>query len=89
MSVGNLHVGTSTLAETATRHGAAYRTQVTGAQNLSLTIGTVLAAGATVHSVTLNGAHVPYRLVTSTRGTAVEVTVSHPAATELLAVAAS
>jgi hypothetical protein len=89
MSVGNLHVGTSSLAETATRHGAAYRTQVTGAQGLSLTIGTVLASGTTVRSVTLNGVHVPYRLVTTTRGTAVEVTVPHPAASEVLAVAAS
>ena len=88
MSVGNLQVGTSTLAETATRHGAAYHTQVTGAQDLSLTIGTVLAPGATVHSVTLNGAHVPYHLVTTHRGTAVEVTVPHPAATEVLAVEA-
>ena len=89
ISVGNLHVGSATLGETATRHGAAYRTEVTGAQNLALTIGTVLAAGATVHSVTLNGVTVAYHLVTTTRGTAVEVTVPHPAADELLAVAAS
>ena len=88
MSVGNLHVGTSTLGETASRHGAAYRTEVTGAQGLALTIGTVLAAGATVHSVTLNGAHVAYQLVTTHRGTAVEVSVPHPAADEVLAVQA-
>jgi hypothetical protein len=88
MSVANLHVGASTLAETATRHGAAYRTEVTGAQNLTLTIGTVLAPGATVHSVTLNGAHVSYHLVTTHRGTAVEVSVPHPAADEVLAVEA-
>ena len=88
MSVGNLHVGNSTLAETATRHGAAYRTEVTGAQGLSLTIGTVLAAGATVHSVTLNGARVAYHLVTTHRGTAVEVTVPRPTADEVLAVEA-
>jgi glycogen debranching enzyme len=88
MSVGNLHVGTSTLGETASRHGAAYRTGVTGAQGLALTIGTVLAAGATVHSVTLNGVHVPYQLVTTHRGTAVEVSVPHPAADEVLAVQA-
>jgi hypothetical protein len=88
MSVGNLHVGSATLAETASRHGAAYRTEVTGAQGLNLTIGTVLAAGATVHSVTLNGAHVAYHLVTTHRGTAVEVTVPHPAAGEVLAVEA-
>jgi hypothetical protein len=88
MSVGNLHVGTSTLGETASRHGAAYRTEVTGAQGLSLTIGTVLASGATVHSVTLNGAHVAYQLVTTHRGTAVEVSVPHPAADEVLAMQA-
>jgi hypothetical protein len=88
MSAGNLRVGSSTLAETATRHGAAYRTEVRGAQGLVLTIGTVLAPGATVHSVTLNGAHVAYHLVTTHRGTAVEVSVPHPAASEVLAVAA-
>jgi glycogen debranching enzyme len=88
MSVGNLHVGASTLAETASRHGDAYRTEVTGAQGLALTIGTVLAAGATVHSVTLNGVHVAYQLVTTNRGTAVEVSVPHPAADEVLAVQA-
>jgi hypothetical protein len=88
MSAGNLHVGAGTLGETASRHGAAYRTEVTGAQGLALTIGTVLAAGATVHSVTLNGAHVAYQLVTTNRGTAVEVSVPHPAADEVLAVEA-
>jgi hypothetical protein len=88
MSVHNLHVGSSTLGETVSRQGGAYRTQVTGAQGLALTIGTVLAAGATVHSVTLNGAPVAYRLVTTHRGTAVEVSVAHPAANEVLAVQA-
>jgi hypothetical protein len=88
MSVGNLHVGASTLAETASRHGDAYRTEVTGARGLALTIGTVLAAGATVHSVTLNGVPVAYQLVTTNRGTAVEVSVPHPAADEMLAVQA-
>ena len=88
MSVGNLHVGASTLAETASRHGNAYRTEVTGAQGLALTIGTVLAASATVHSVTLNGVPVAYQLVPTNRGTAVEVSVPHPAAAEVLAVQA-
>jgi len=88
MSVGNLHVGASTLAETASRHGDAYRTEVTGAQGLALTIGTVLAASATVHSVTLNGVPVAYQLVPTNRGTAVEVSVPHPAAAEVLAVQA-
>ena len=88
MSVGNLHVGASTLAETASRHGVSYRTEVTGAQGLALTIGTVLAASATVHSVTLNGVPVAYQLVPTNRGTAVEVSVPHPAAAEVLAVQA-
>ncbi|HTZ29628.1 MAG TPA: hypothetical protein VMC83_36865, partial [Streptosporangiaceae bacterium] len=88
MSVENLHVGTATLGETASRRGAAYRTEVTGARGLALTIGTVLAAGATVHSVTLNGVPVVYQLVTTHRGTAVEVSLPHAAAEEVLAVQA-
>jgi hypothetical protein len=88
MSVGNLHVGTATLGETASRRGAAYRTEVTGARGLALTIGAVLAAGTAVHSVTLNGTPVAYRLVTTHRGTAVEVSVPHPGAEEVLAVQA-
>ncbi len=88
MSVKNLHVGSATLGETASRRGATYQTEVTGARGLALTIGTVLAAGASVHSVTLNGAPVAYRLVTTHRGTAVEVSVPHPAAEEVLAVQA-
>lgn len=89
VSVGNLHVGTATLGERASHHGAAYRTEVTGAQGLALTIGVVLAAGVTVHSVTLNGAPVAYQLVSTHRGTAVEVPVPHPGADEALAVQAS
>jgi hypothetical protein len=88
MSVQNLHVGTATLGETASRQGTAYQTEVTGAQGLALTIGAVLAAGATVHAVTLNGVPVHYQLVTTHRGTAVEVSVPHPAAAEVLAVQA-
>jgi hypothetical protein len=41
-----------------------------------------------VHSVTLNGASVAYHLVTTQRGTAVEVSVPHSAADEVLAVQA-
>jgi glycogen debranching enzyme len=39
MSVQNLHVGTGTLGETASHHGAAYRTEVTGAQGLAPRVG--------------------------------------------------
>jgi hypothetical protein len=88
MSVKNLRVGSATLGETASRRGATYQTEVTGARGLALTIGTVLASGATVHSVTLNGVPVAYRLVTTHRGSAVEVSVPHPAAEEVLAVRA-
>jgi len=88
MSVKNLRVGSATLGETASRRGATYRTEVTGARGLALTIGAVLAAGATVHSVTLNGVPVAYRLVTTHRGSAVEVSVPHPATEEVLAVQA-
>ncbi len=89
MSVANLHVGNAILGERASHHGAAYRTEVTGAQGLALTIGTVLATGARVHSVTLNGAPVAYRLVSTHRGTALEVSVPRPGAAESLAVQAS
>jgi hypothetical protein len=89
MSVGNLRVGNAILGERASHRGAAYRTEVTGSHGLALTIGTVLAAGARVHSVRLNGAPVPYRLVTTHRGTAVEVLVPHPGAAESLRVQAS
>jgi len=49
-------------------------------------IGAVLAAGAKPGTVTLNGQKVHYKLVTTTRGTAVEVSVKAPAAQETLAV---
>jgi hypothetical protein len=89
MSVGNLRVGNAVLGERASHHGAVYRTEATGSQGLALTIGTVLAAGVRVHSVTLNGAPVAYQLVRTHRGTAVEVSVPHPGADESLAVLAS
>jgi hypothetical protein len=62
---------------------------VPGAAGLSLTIGTVLAAGAKPQSVTLNGTKVPYHLVATSRGNAVEVSVTAPAAQETLAVQAA
>lgn len=57
---------------------------MSGAQGLALTIGTVLPAGAKPQSVTLNGASVKWQLVTTREGTAVEVSVAHPAADEVL-----
>ena len=86
LDVSNLHVGSASLAEGASQHSGVYRTTVTGAQGLSLTIGTVLPAGKTPRSVTLNGAPVRYRVVNSSRGTEVQVSVPRPAAQETLAV---
>jgi hypothetical protein len=78
LSVSDLRVGRDSLTETASHSvnssgGNTYQTVVSGAHGLSLTIGTVVPAGATVAAVTLNGHHVRYRLVPGTRGLAVEV----------------
>ena len=71
---------------TASHQAGTYRTQVSGAAGLTLTIGTVLPSGAKPRSVTLNGQQVHYKLVGTPRGTAVEVLVKAPAAQETLAV---
>lgn len=86
LSVSQLRVGGQDLAVSASQQAGRYRTTVSGASGLSLTIGTVLPAGAKPSSVTLNGKKAPYRLVTTTRGTAVEVSVAAPAAQEVLSV---
>jgi hypothetical protein len=86
LSVSRLRVGHGDLAVKASQQSGTYRTRVSGATHLKLTIGAVLPAGAKPTSVTLNGNKVHYKLVTSTRGTAVEVFVKAPAATETLAV---
>ena len=86
LSVSRLRVGSQDLAVTASHQGGGYRTQVSGATGLALTIGAVLPTGAKPQSVTLNGMKVPYKLVTTARGTAVEVSVKAPAAQEALAV---
>jgi hypothetical protein len=70
----------------ASHQAGSYRTQVSGAAGLSLTIGTVLPSGAKPSSVTLDGQKVHYKLVSTPRGTAVEVSVKAPAAQETLAV---
>jgi hypothetical protein len=46
----------------------------------------VLPSGAKPQSVTLNGTKVHYKLVTTTRGTAVEVSVKTPTGQQTLAV---
>ena len=86
LSVSQLRVGHQDLAVNAGHQAGSYSTQVSGAAGLTLTIGTVLPGGVTPQSVTLNGTKVHYQLVTTTRGTAVEVSVKAPAAQETLAV---
>ena len=88
LSVSRLRVGAQDLAVNASHRAGSYRTQVSGATGLRLTIGTVLPAGTKPRSVTLNGSKVHYRLVSTARGTAVEVSVQAPAAQETLAVQA-
>ena len=86
LSVSQLRVGHQDLAVNAGHQAGSYSTQVSGATGLTLTIGTVLPSGAKPQSVTLNGTKADYKLVTTTRGTAVEVSVKAPAAQETLAV---
>jgi hypothetical protein len=86
LSVSQLRVGNQVLAVNASHQPGSYRPQVAGAKGLTLTIGAVLPSGTRPQSVTLNGARVHYKLVTTTRGTAVEVSVKAPAAQETLAV---
>ncbi len=54
--------------------------------SVALTIGTVLPAGTTPRSVTLNGQPVRYQTACTHRGLAVEVSVPAAAGAEALAV---
>jgi len=85
LSVKQLRVGSQDLAVSASHQAGTYQTQVSGATGLALIIGAVLPSGAKPTAVTLNGQKVHYKLVTTTRGTAVEVSVKAQAA-ETLAV---
>ncbi|HET7013020.1 MAG TPA: hypothetical protein VFI65_03865, partial [Streptosporangiaceae bacterium] len=86
LRVSRLRVGSHELGVDASRRAGVYRTQVSGASGFGLTIGAVLPAGAKPASVRLNGAKVAFKLVSSTRGPAVEVQVLAPAASETLVV---
>ncbi len=88
LSVGKLAVGSHSLGVSAAHSGSTYRVAVTGASGIDLTIGTVVPAGSTVASVTLNGHPVPYQIVTSTRGEQVEVAAGAAAGAEVLVVRA-
>jgi hypothetical protein len=89
LSVRDLRVGGSALAESASHSGDVYQTEVSGASGLALTIGSVLPAGAAPQSVTLNGQPVSYQRVSSHRGLEILVSVPHPAAHETLVVQAA
>ncbi|HZC39359.1 MAG TPA: hypothetical protein VE343_01720 [Streptosporangiaceae bacterium] len=86
LSVRDLRVGAGSIDETVSRQGGTYTTTVTGVPGPALTIGAVLAGGAKPQSVTLNGSPVPYQVVATSRGQAVEVAVPHPAGTQRLTV---
>jgi len=86
LRVSRLRVGSHELGVDASHRAGVFRTQVSGASGLGLTIGAVLPAGAKPSSVTLNGAKVGFKLVSSTRGPAVEVLVKAPARSETLVV---
>jgi hypothetical protein len=86
LSVRDLRVGGQALGEDASHAGNTYRTAVTGAHGLALTIGTVVPAGSSVATVTLNGHPVHYQVTAGHRGLAVTVSVPSPAAQETLAV---
>jgi hypothetical protein len=89
LAVSDLKVGDNALAESASRNGNTYQTEVSGAGGLALTIGAVLPAGATPKSVTLNGQPVSYQRMSSNRGLEIRVSVPDPAASETLVVKAA
>jgi hypothetical protein len=86
LSVGSLAVGTDSVGVGAAHSGPTYRVAVGGATGLNLTIGTVIPAGSTVRSVTLNGQPAPYQMVASTRGEQVEVAAGTASRAEVLVV---
>jgi hypothetical protein len=86
LSVTDLRVGHTSLAETASHSGGSYQTVVSGAQGLSLTIGAVVPDGSSVASVSLDGHQVHYQQQASNRGLAVTVADPHPGATDTLTV---
>ena len=66
--------------------GGNKQVDVSGASPFDLIIGTVLPPGATVQSATLDGQPATYQLVTTNRGTQVEVAVPRPGSQESLVV---
>ncbi|MGH2786961.1 MAG: glycogen debranching protein [Actinomycetota bacterium] len=68
LSVSDLRVDDGTMAAAATVEGNRYETTTATPPGLELTIGHVLPSDATVESVTLDGAPVPYEVRDTTRG---------------------
>ncbi|HET6739363.1 MAG TPA: glycogen debranching protein, partial [Kribbella sp.] len=70
----NIRVGRGAVDVSARLAGKALSTDVTAkGVGAALTVGAVLPSGATVRSVTVNGHAASYKLVTTTRGTEVQV----------------
>jgi hypothetical protein len=76
LSVSQLHVGSDTMAASASRAGKKYTTTATAPDGWDLTLGHTLPAGATVASVTLDGRSVPWSFTDTTRGREVYVTTT-------------
>ena len=73
-SVRQLKIGADQLSVAASQSAGRFRTEVSGARGLALTIGAVIPAGSSVRSVTLDGRAVPHHMSTTHRGVEVLVT---------------
>jgi glycogen debranching enzyme len=76
LSVGNLRVGDRTMSAAASHSGNTYTTTADAPAGWELTLGHTVPAGATVVSVNLDGAAVPWSVNDTTRGREVYVTTT-------------
>jgi hypothetical protein len=76
LSVSNLRVGDGTMSATASHAGKTYTTTADAPAGWELTLGHTVPAGATVVSVDLDGAAVPWSVNDTTRGREVHVTTT-------------
>jgi hypothetical protein len=72
----DVRLGRGSVDVVAARAGATLRTEVTARLHARLTLGVVLPRDAAVGAVQLDGHRTPYRVVTTSRGTEVQVTAS-------------
>ncbi|MCW2539895.1 MAG: hypothetical protein JWN95_1620 [Frankiales bacterium] len=82
----DIRLGRSSIDVTARRTAHQLSTVVTRHGKLGVTLGAVLPLQSTVHSVTLNGRRVAYRLVATDRGQEVQVRAAGHGATSRLTI---